>query len=299
MDEVWAVKHRPTTLDGFKGQERIKNEFARIISGEAPMQHYIFHSMEAGTGKTSLANIVADSLGYTIHKYNASSKRQRGIEFVEEIALMTRLGQYETIFFLDEADQLTEAAQSSLKGVIEDAQGFFILTCNDLSKISRWLQSRCQVRTFAPIHEDEIMNRLEAIEILEGVESNPDHFGIIASSNQGDLRNAINTLQAYHSLPVEDRTEFILSLQEPPLNTHKVLKLLFKEKQVEEAVKMIESEYNLRKTIDSIFRYGINSSAETHSKMRLVDASTQAHRDLIMGVEPHYVVWDFCRRLAE
>jgi DNA polymerase III delta prime subunit len=299
MDEVWAVKHRPTTLDEFKGQDRIKNEFARILDGEAPMQHYIFHSMEAGTGKTSLAHIIANTLGYAIHKYNASSKRQRGIEFVEEIALMTRLGQYETIFFLDEADQLTEAAQSSLKGVIEDAQGFFILTCNDLSKVSPWLQSRCQVRTFAPIDEKQMMQRLETIESKEGVESNPDHFGIIASSNQGDLRNAINTLQAYHSLPVEDRTDFILSLQEPPLNSHRVLKLLFKEKQVEEAVKMIEGEYNLRKTIDAIFRYGIDSSAEPHNKMRLVDASTQAHRDLIMGVEPHYVVWDFCRRLAE
>ena len=130
MREVWAVKHRPNTINEFVGQEHLLAEFKNIIENDAPMQHYIFHSPEAGTGKTSLAYILAKQLGYQIHMYNASSKRQRGIEFVEdELAPMTRLGQYETIFFLDEADQLTPSAQGALKGVIENSQGFFILTC--------------------------------------------------------------------------------------------------------------------------------------------------------------------------
>ena len=55
---------------------------------------------------------------------------------------------------------------------------------------------------------------------------------------------------------------------------------------------------DLRKSIDAVFRYGVESQAKPESKLILVEAETQAHRDLIMGVEAHYVVWDFCRRLT-
>ena len=79
----------------------------------------------------------------------------------------------------------------------------------------------------------------------------------------------------------------------------KILSLCIKEKQVEEAVKCMGTPANLRKTIDAVFNYGINSPAKPESKLLLVDAATQAQRDLLSGVEAHYVMWDFCRRLAE
>lgn len=299
MQQVWATKHRPTDLAQFKGQGHLIDEMKAICEGEAPMQHYIFYSPEAGTGKTSLAHIIADALGYTIHKYNASSKRQRGIEFVEdELAPMSRLGQFETIFFLDEADQLTPAAQSALKGVIEDAQGFFILTCNDLSKVSPWLQSRCQVRTFEPLHPTQITTRLATICAVEGLSMPDEDVLTISQANRGDLRNAINTLQAYHSLPVDKRQSFLLSLVEPPFDAQRVLTLCFKEGRAEEAVKVLGDVSNLRRSIDRVFRYGIDSPAKPANKLKLVDAATQAQRDLLSGVEAHYVVWDFCRRLS-
>ena len=299
MREVWAVKHRPNTIDEFVGQQHLIDEFKAIIKG-APMQHYIFYSPEAGTGKTSLAYILAKQLGYHIHKYNASSKRQRGIEFIEEeLAPMTRLGQYETIFFLDEADQLTPAAQSALKGVIEDSQGFFVLTCNDLSKVSTWLQSRCQVRTFVPLTDSEMFLRLHQVDAREGYKTSTEHLDMIIDAHKGDLRNSINALQAYHSIPEEAREQFLLSASAPPINADRILKLCFKEKNIDEAVKEIGSLANLRNKIDSIFRAGLNTHAQPVSKLKLVKAATQAQRDLLDGVEPHYVVWDFCRGLCE
>jgi DNA polymerase III delta prime subunit len=298
MKEVWATKHRPNCLEDFEGQEHIVSEIRSIIDGNSGMQHYIFYSPQPGTGKTTLAHILANQLGYQIHKYNASSKRQRGIEFIEEeLAPMTRLGQYETIYFLDEADQLTPAAQSALKGVIEDSQGFFILTCNDLSKVSPWLQSRCQVRVFEPINDSDMLYRLHKIDATEGFNSPTDALDAIVNANKGDLRNAINALQAYHSIPEADRQAFLLRISEPPVDAQKILTLCMKEQNVEDAVKLMGSS-NLRQTIDAVFRYGIDSPAKATSKLKLVEAATQAHRDLLMGVESHYVVWDFCRRLA-
>lgn len=276
------------------------DEFKAIIENDDLMQHYIFYSPEAGTGKTSLAHILAKQLDYTIHQYNASSKRQRGIEFIEdEIGPLARLGLWQTIFFLDEADQLTPAAQSALKGVIEGAQGYFILTCNDLTKLSPWLQSRCQVRTFKPIGDSEMFLRLHQVDAREGFTTSNDDLNKIVEGNKGDLRNAINTLQAYHTMPEEKRNQFLLSISESEVNASRILTLCMKEKQVEEAVKCIGSPINLRKTIDAVFNYGINSPAKSESKLLLVDAATQAQRDLLSGVEAHYVMWDFCRRLAE
>ena len=299
MREVWAVKHRPNTIDEFVGQHHLVDEFKAIIKG-APMQHYIFYSPEAGTGKTSLAYILAEQLGYQIHKYNASSKRQRGIEFIEDdLAPMTRLGQYETIFFLDEADQLTPAAQSALKGVIEDSQGFFVLTCNDLSKVSTWLQSRCQVRTFVPLTDSEMFLRLHQVDAREGYKTSTKHLDMIIDAHKGDLRNAINALQAYHSIPEDAREAFLISATAPTLPADTILKLCFKEKNVAEAVKQIGSLGDLRKKIDTIFRAGLDSPAQPASKLKLVRVATQAQRDLLGGVEAHYVVWDFCRGLAE
>jgi len=299
MKKVWATKHRPINIEEFVGQEHLVDEFKSIASG-SPMQHFIFYSPEAGTGKTTLAQMYATALGYTIHKYNASSKRQRGIEFVEEeLAPMSRLGQYETIFFLDEADQLTSAAQSALKGVIEDAQGFFILTCNDLTKISPWLQSRCQVRTFAPLPDEEIVKRLTDVAAAEGLVLKPTYANIITEANSGDLRNAINTLQAYYSIPADKRRKFLVSLVEPSLDARRILTLCMKESRPEEAVKEIGDIVDLRRSIDTIFRYGIESPAKPANKLKLVEAATQAQRDLLSGVEAHYVVWDFCRRLSE
>lgn len=298
MKQVWATKHRPTALDDFVGQEHIASEFEGILGGK-PMQHFIFYSSEPGTGKTTLAHILANQLGYHIHMYNASSKRQRGIEFIEEeLAPMTRLGQWETIYFLDEADQLTPAAQSALKGVIEGAQGYFILTCNDLSKLSPWLQSRCQVRHFTPIGDSEMFFRLHKVDAAEGFTTSSDDLDAIISANKGDLRNAINALQAYHSISLDARGQFLRSISEPVVDAARILTLCIKESRVEEAVKLMGQD-NLRRTIDAVFQYGVSSPAKSQSKLLLVDAATQAQRDLLSGVDEHYVVWDFCRRLAE
>ena len=67
MKVVWAEKHRPTKLGEFKGQEHLRAEMNAILGGRAHMQHFIFYSREPGTGKTTLAYLLANTLGYQIH----------------------------------------------------------------------------------------------------------------------------------------------------------------------------------------------------------------------------------------
>jgi DNA polymerase III delta prime subunit len=191
MNATWATKYRPDTPDELVGSARdIYHAFDNI-------QHAIIHSREAGTGKTTFAHVVAKERGWPIHVFNASSKKTRGIAFVEEELLpLTRMGMNEQIILLDEADQLTMEAQSALKGVIENSQGYFILTCNDLSKISPWLRSRCLDIPFYPVPKQDIIDRLAVICGSESVNITMSQLALIADAHPGDLRNCINALQA-------------------------------------------------------------------------------------------------------
>ncbi len=93
MSEVWATKYRPRYLDDVVGQTEIVAEMRAIVLDEMPMQHYLFYSPEPGTGKTTMALALAKELGYQVVMFNASSKKQRGIEFIEETIIpATRSG---------------------------------------------------------------------------------------------------------------------------------------------------------------------------------------------------------------
>ena len=210
---IWFAKYRPTDFSDVVGQETIVAELQSIGEGSAPMNNFLFHSPEAGTGKTTCAHALAKQLRHTIHVFNASSKKTRGIEFVEEdIIPLARSGMWETIILLDEADRLTIQAQDALKGVIENATCFFILTCNDLTKVSPWLQSRCQLRHFKPIDEESMKETLIRIAVSEALTVGGVHLNAIIKRHRGDLRNAIGCLQAYSTFKTEDdRERFILS----------------------------------------------------------------------------------------
>tara|TARA_R100000152_G_C6781115_1_gene214970 strand:- start:3438 stop:4370 length:933 start_codon:yes stop_codon:yes gene_type:complete len=300
MSQVWAMKHRPT-LEGIVGQDHILNALTIPVSvaknhspEHQPFPHMIFYSPQAGTGKTSLAHALANEIDYTLHIFNASSKKTRGIEFVEEELLpMSRTGNTKQIFLLDEADQLTPAAQSALKGVIENAHGIFILTCNDLSKVSSWLKSRCMVHTFNPVSDKLMMQRLVEIVGKEGVEITEEQLGLIIRANEGDLRSAINCLQAYHGAKNGDA--FVRGLVDEGLDCDLFLTLCFRDKEFVSALKLLEG----RNSIRSIFYHGMDSNGSIASKNILIDAAVTAERDYISGVEPSIILANFTRMCCE
>tara|TARA_R100001509_G_scaffold152578_1_gene112925 strand:- start:429 stop:1349 length:921 start_codon:yes stop_codon:yes gene_type:complete len=296
---IWWQTYRPTTLDDFVGQQHLVAEFLPILKGESPMQNYIFHSREPGTGKTTLAKIIAKTLGFQIHQFNASSKKTRGIEFIEEYVIpLSRSGVNEVIIFLDEADRITRQAQDALKGVIEEASCYFILTCNDLNLVSPWLQSRCQVRTFEPISINDCLKRMASVAAKESMPVTDHELSVIAHSHLGDLRNCLGALQTLSTMG-DERESFILSLTTNRTDSAKVLRLCFKEKNMESAYEeLTRYATDPRSMVRSVFEFAMDNPSNVESKIKVINASIQAERDLIAGVNEHIALMEFVRTLC-
>ena len=203
-EEIWIEKYRPIELDDVVGQkEAIERLKSYIIARNLP--HLLF-SGPPGVGKTATAVSIARELfkdGWNENFTELNASDERGIDVVrtkiKNFAKTTPIGGADfKIIFLDEADALTQDAQSALRRTMERYTNNcrFILSCNYSSKIIEPIQSRCAVYRFRPLSDDSVAERIRYIAKIEGLEVADDGIEAIAYVAQGDMRKAINSLQA-------------------------------------------------------------------------------------------------------
>jgi len=102
------------------------------------------------------------------------------------------------IIFLDEADALTSDAQSALRRTMERFSNNcrFILSCNYSSKIIEPIQSRCAVFRFRRLSDEAVRKRLKYIAKDQNLSITEDGYEALVYVAQGDMRKAVNSLQA-------------------------------------------------------------------------------------------------------
>ncbi len=131
---------------------------------------------------------------------NASD--QRGIDVVRDriknFARSSFGGHDYRIIFLDEADALTSDAQSALRRTMEQFSNNtrFILSCNYSSQIIDPIQSRCAVFRFSPLADEAVEEQVREIAATEGIDVTDDGVDALVYAADGDMRKAINGLQA-------------------------------------------------------------------------------------------------------
>lgn len=202
--EQLVEKYRPDTIEQMIGQAHVKPKLQEYVStGNIP--HLLF-SGSAGLGKTTAAIAITKELyGDDWNEYflelNASD--ERGIDVVRQrIKEFARSG-YDTemrIVFLDEADNLTDEAQSALRRTMEKLSSVcrFVLSCNYSAKIIEPIQSRCAVWQFQPVPDDELREHLMWIADMENMELTQSAFKAIVRYADGDVRKAVNALDALY-----------------------------------------------------------------------------------------------------
>jgi replication factor C small subunit len=202
-EEVWIEKYRPQQLSDVAGHEDIMERLQSYVDRN-DLSHFLF-SGPAGTGKTTSAMAIAkelygDDWEENFLELNASD--QRGIDVVRDRVksfARTSFGGYEyRIIFLDEADALTSDAQSALRRTMEQFSNNvrFILSCNYSSQIIDPIQSRCAVFRFSPLSDDAVESQVRRIASAEGIEVTDDGVEALVYIAGGDMRKAINGLQA-------------------------------------------------------------------------------------------------------
>ena len=102
------------------------------------------------------------------------------------------------LIILDEADSLTNSAQQALRMVMTEfsASTRFALACNDSSKIIEPIQSRCAIVRFTKLSDAEVLRRLKQVIAAENLQATDDGIEAIIFTAEGDMRYALNNLQA-------------------------------------------------------------------------------------------------------
>ncbi|KAH6854472.1 P-loop containing nucleoside triphosphate hydrolase protein [Chaetomium sp. MPI-CAGE-AT-0009] len=213
--QPWVEKYRPKTLSDVTAQDHTITVLERTLQA-SNLPHMLFYG-PPGTGKTSTILALAKELyGPELMKsrvleLNASD--ERGISIVREKVkdfARTQLTNpppgYKSrypcppfkIIILDEADSMTQDAQSALRRTMETYSKItrFCLICNYVTRIIDPLASRCSKFRFKSLDQGNARRRLEEIAGLEGVPIEGAAVDALIKCSDGDLRKAITFLQS-------------------------------------------------------------------------------------------------------
>lgn len=212
-------KYRPVTLADVSGHQDILATINKFVDSNR-LPHLLLYG-PPGTGKTStilaLARRIygAENMRQMVLELNASD--DRGIDVVrEQIKTFAStkqifsmggasksggsLAAYKLII-LDEADAMTNTAQMALRRIMEKytANTRFCIIANYSHKLSPALLSRCTRFRFSPLKEADIRVLVDKVVEEEDVKILPEATGSLVKLSKGDMRRALNVLQACHA----------------------------------------------------------------------------------------------------
>jgi replication factor C small subunit len=236
--EMWAEKYRPKRLGDMMNQKEIVERLSSFVRNRN-VPHCIFAG-PPGTGKTTAALCLARDLygdAYREHLMELNASDERGINVVREtvktFARIKSIGEIPfKVLILDEADNMTGDAQQALRRTMEKFTETcrFILIANYSGKIIEPIQSRCAPFRFSYLSREDQDAYLCKIVEQEKVKLIGKGLEAIFEVSGGDLRRAINTLQAAASLgkPIDEDTVYSVIGRANPADVRGMLNLAMK-----------------------------------------------------------------------
>lgn len=211
---------RPQDFDSLVGQKAVKTTLKNALASGKIAHAYLF-SGPRGTGKTSMARILAKALnceqGPTAEPCGQCSNCQRIVQGTsldvieidaasntsvdnirdlrEQVAFTPAESRYK-VYIIDEVHMLSTGAFNALLKTLEEppAHAVFILATTDPQKVPATIQSRCQRFEFRRVTVDEIAEHLAMVAAGSGIEADADALRLIAIQAEGGMRDALSLL---------------------------------------------------------------------------------------------------------
>jgi len=266
-------KYRPQNLQEVVGQEHVKKALTNAISLSKISHAYLFTGPR-GTGKTSIARILAKSLncvqGPTVTpcevcpscvdiknstpmdviEIDAASNRkvEDARNILEKIQYIPVNGKFK-IYIIDEVHMLTKEAFNTLLKTLEEPPEnvIFILATTEPQKVLETITSRCQRFDFRRITTDDIINHLKNIAKEEKIKIEDDALFTIAKNSAGGMRDSlalldqVSVLDAGKKITSEDINKLLGRLSFDMLNN---LSENLIQSQAQAAIELLEQIYN-------------------------------------------------------
>ena len=202
MQEALYRKYRPSSLEGLVGQPDAVQLISEQIKNSNLSHAYLF-SGPRGVGKTSLARIIATTIGcdpvFDITEIDAAShnKVDDVRELNDSVNFIASSPGKKRVFILDEVHMLSNAASNAFLKTLEEPPEhvIFILATTEPERVIETIRSRTTQIAFKRIKNTDIITSLEKISKAEKIKLSKDVLEYIANQSDGSLRDAINLFE--------------------------------------------------------------------------------------------------------
>jgi replication factor C large subunit len=273
----WTEKYRPSTLAEVRGNNKARDALREW--GESWDNHReaaILHG-NPGVGKTSAAHALANDMDWMTIELNASD--QRTASEIERFAGGAAMNQSlsatgRQLVILDEADNIhgnaDRGGSRAITQLVKETRQPMVLIANEFYDMSNTLRNACREIEFRDVSARSIVPVLRDICRKEDVSYDEDALKAIADANSGDLRGAINDLQALAETTDRlEKEDVVTGERDRTEGIFQLLDAVFKERDAQGA---LQFSYDVDETPDDAISWIEDNVPKDYHDAELADA---------------------------